>query len=561
MEEPASVVFCNVGQMYFPETRVDCHYRVSPQHRWSSKDWVGLFQVGWSSVKDYHTYTWAVVPEGLAAGAHVNCCAVFQTFYLPRPGTAQYQFVYVNEDGAVCARSRHFTFCSPVPLDELETMTEERDEEEGDRDEEEEEMLLVIPKAQLLKSQLDDSLKGQQGMRLELELSQRDKDTATKKHEAARSEWELERAAVQKEISALREDLGRSRDKLRKVEGRNKDVQETGDSLSSELTQLVSEKEEDERRIRELEEDVQVLSDCGRETDAALERMKERVKKVCDQLKYEEEKRKAVQAEHQAALGTVRVLQERLEASERVGEGLRRELGELGLQRGNTHGELHQTRLQAARLTLQLSEQDLAFKEAQASWAQERDAYRQATQVDQSKVQQLSRELQCREEWLREERREREELEMDLARQKDCNRVSQSPGVDIILGVNSRKWLTTKRTHEVTQESRKHFLVPHGVTWSAAATRTIQLDRLGFSPAGLLPSRSSRWKHFVFTVLHPNNASLPPAAEDGRRSPAAAGSPDGPCEENAPDAETQEQESDSEDGEDGALASPQHVAC
>ena len=47
---------------------------------------------------------------------------------------------------------------------------------------------------------------------------------------------------------------------------------ETGDSLSSELTQLLTEKEEDEQRIRELEEDVQALSDCGRETDTALER-------------------------------------------------------------------------------------------------------------------------------------------------------------------------------------------------------------------------------------------------------------------------------------------------
>lgn len=43
-------------------------------------------------------------------------------------------------------------------------------------------------------------------------------------------------------------------------------------SLSSELTQLLTEKEEDEQRIGELEENIQVLTDCGRETDAALER-------------------------------------------------------------------------------------------------------------------------------------------------------------------------------------------------------------------------------------------------------------------------------------------------
>lgn len=57
----------------------------------------------------------------------------------------EYQFVYVDRLGEVCARSRPYTFCAPKPLDELETLREERDVEDG-----EEELLLVIPKAQLL---------------------------------------------------------------------------------------------------------------------------------------------------------------------------------------------------------------------------------------------------------------------------------------------------------------------------------------------------------------------------------------------------------------------------
>lgn len=57
----------------------------------------------------------------------------------------EYEFVYVDKEGEVCARSRPFTFCAPKPLDELETLKEEKDEEDG-----EEELLLVIPKAQIL---------------------------------------------------------------------------------------------------------------------------------------------------------------------------------------------------------------------------------------------------------------------------------------------------------------------------------------------------------------------------------------------------------------------------
>lgn len=57
----------------------------------------------------------------------------------------EFQFVYVDKTGTVCARSRPFTFCAPKPLEELETLKEEQDGEDG-----EEELLLVVPRAQLL---------------------------------------------------------------------------------------------------------------------------------------------------------------------------------------------------------------------------------------------------------------------------------------------------------------------------------------------------------------------------------------------------------------------------
>lgn len=71
-------------------------------------------------------------------------------FYLPRPSTAEYHFVYVDKIGQVCAQSRPFTFCAPKPLDELETLSEERNEEEEGDNEDVEELLLVVPRAQLL---------------------------------------------------------------------------------------------------------------------------------------------------------------------------------------------------------------------------------------------------------------------------------------------------------------------------------------------------------------------------------------------------------------------------
>ncbi len=44
--------------------------------------------------------------------------------------------------------------------------------------------------------------------------------------------------------------------------------------------------------------------------------------------------------------------------------------------------------------------------------------------LDKDRIQKLSRELQKKEEWLQEERTEREKLEVELGNEKDCNRVN-----------------------------------------------------------------------------------------------------------------------------------------
>lgn len=77
----------------------------------------------------------------------------------------------------------------------------------------------------------------------------------------------------------------------------------------------------------------------------------------------------------------MRSLQERLEATDLVSEGLRRELRELGTRQSHANAELHQARLQVAQLTLQLSDQDLILREERANSALEREAYRHAAEV------------------------------------------------------------------------------------------------------------------------------------------------------------------------------------
>nr|XP_046239981.1 calcium-binding and coiled-coil domain-containing protein 1-like [Scatophagus argus] len=418
MDKQPAVVFRNVGQLYFPQTRVECHYSLTPDHQWSSSDWIGIFEVGWSSVKQYHTYSWALVPEGYTEGTGVNCCVNFQASYLPHPSAVEYEFVYLDRMGQVCARSRPFTFCAPKPLEELETLKEERDEEDG-----EEELLLVVPRAHLLQSRLEECLKKQAEIQQALDVTKKETEKEKESSEKARMEWELEKEAMKEEISELRDNIRQNYETLKKMEGKHKDVTYSQENLTSELSKLTAEKAESQQRIKDLEEHIKVLNDREKEGNTELERLKERLKKMSSQMKHDEEKRKSLQAENEAALVEVQGLQQRLEAGEHLVESLRRELRELGTHQGHTHTKLHQARLQVAQLTLQLSEENLVLREERANWAIERETYKHAAEADKKKLQEWNCEVQRTEEWLQEERTEREKLEAELGTERDCNRV------------------------------------------------------------------------------------------------------------------------------------------
>ncbi|XP_034724526.1 calcium-binding and coiled-coil domain-containing protein 1b isoform X1 [Etheostoma cragini] len=418
MDKQSTVVFRNVGQWYFPQTRVECHYSLTSDHQWSSSDWIGIFEMGCSSLKQFYTYTWALVPEGYTEGTSVSCWVLFPAHYLPRPSAVEYQFIYVDKMGKACARSRPFTFCTPKPLEELETLKEEQDEDDG-----EEELLLVIPRSQLLQSRLEECLKKQADIQQALDTAKEEAENEKENSRKAREKWERQSEAMKEEISELRDSLRQNCDMLKKIDGKHKNVKYSQENLTSELSKLMAENTESQQRIKDLEEEIKGLNDREKEENGELERLKERVKKNSSQMKHDEEKRKCLQVENEAALAEARGLQERLKASEQVAESLRRELRELGTRQGHTHTELHQARLQVAQLTLLLSEENLVLREERADWALEREAYKHAAETDTKKLQELSCEVQRKEEWLQEERTEREKLEVELGRERDSNRV------------------------------------------------------------------------------------------------------------------------------------------
>ncbi|XP_053083254.1 calcium-binding and coiled-coil domain-containing protein 1b isoform X2 [Pangasianodon hypophthalmus] len=421
-EERWKVKFRNVAQTYFPQTRVECRYTLTREHNWSCRDWIGLFKVGWTSVRDYHTYIWALAPEDYSLGKDVNCSILFHPSYLPSPGPAAYQFVYVDELGEICAVSPQFTFSAPKPLDELVTLEEERN---GEEENEGEDLLLVVPRAQILQSHLEACQKELSLLQKKLGASSMELEKHTERIEMERKDFEMERAEMRNEIKDLRERLRCSIETIERMEDKQKDVLKSHENISVEFSSLLTERAENQQRIKDLEEDVSSLVQQKQDTEAELERMKERIKKLTTQRKDEEDERRKLQMEGKHCREEMRVLQERLENSERSAEALRRNLSELGALQNQNQAELHQIRLQAAQMALQLSQANLSLREGQAAWAKERENLRKNAELDKEQVQKLSHELQKKEEWLQEERTEREKLELELGNEKACNRVNK----------------------------------------------------------------------------------------------------------------------------------------
>ncbi|KAF7662736.1 hypothetical protein LDENG_00227290 [Lucifuga dentata] len=473
MDKAWRVEFRNVGCAYFPESRVDCHYTLSSQHSWASSNWIGLFKVGWSSVKDYHTFVWALAPADYQEGTDVNCCVHFQASYLPKPSSQEYEFAYIDGTGEVCSRSSKFTFCAPKPLEDLVTVEEESHGEEGGTD-----MLLVVPRAELLQSRLQDCLRERAELLQLQEAANRQREREKEEYKRTREAWERRHKELENDITGLQDELKESQKKMEELKRKQKEEKALGESLAQEKSALLDAREASEQRITELEEDIKTLTQRTVDRETEMERLKERAKRAAAQRKEEESERKILQTkleqtegelrslskefqglrnslaqrdtsvihlqntittltqklttahrketESEAAVKEMRSLRERLGTSEHTVESLKGDLSAMVAQRDHGQAELHQARLQAAQLTLQLADSSLALREGRAQWTQERQSLLRTAEKDHEHLEKLNIEMQQMEERLREETMERVKVEVELGREKDCNRVQLS---------------------------------------------------------------------------------------------------------------------------------------
>lgn len=71
------MTFQNVQESYKVNEDVAIEFVISEDQHVQSRDWIGLFKVGWTTHSDFYSYQWAPYPSGFVEGSEISNKVVF----------------------------------------------------------------------------------------------------------------------------------------------------------------------------------------------------------------------------------------------------------------------------------------------------------------------------------------------------------------------------------------------------------------------------------------------------------------------------------------------------
>eukprot|EP00731_Ephydatia_muelleri_P021782 Em0014g373a len=119
VQRTGDVQFIDISESYPLSKDITVRYKTSSESSvaHSSRDWIALFRVGWTSSKDYVLYVWAAPFSNKEDEAgHV----VFPASSLPTESEHFYQFCYVTRDSALRGASPPFRFTAAQACEVIE---------------------------------------------------------------------------------------------------------------------------------------------------------------------------------------------------------------------------------------------------------------------------------------------------------------------------------------------------------------------------------------------------------------------------------------------------------
>nr|XP_046212323.1 calcium-binding and coiled-coil domain-containing protein 2-like isoform X6 [Oncorhynchus gorbuscha] len=274
----SQVVFQEIPNSYVSNVALTCCYTLTAAIQPNPRDWVGIFKVGWSTTKDYHTFVWVEPSLDLIGLEPVRKQVLFTAYYLPKDDSAFYQFCYVDSNGQVRGASTPFCFKAPgeqstdcsLENDLLVIITQEKVEQ---REREKEELVMELGQLKEQNETLRSALKEQQQEIDHLKLSNEELYQADGNTENAREhedltqntklmddshrgqEEQVEKSEREKEELTM--ELGQLKEQNETLTCALKEQQQEIDHLKEskkELVQLVSKLEKQQENTREHKE-------------------------------------------------------------------------------------------------------------------------------------------------------------------------------------------------------------------------------------------------------------------------------------------------------------------
>ncbi|XP_033975015.1 calcium-binding and coiled-coil domain-containing protein 2 isoform X3 [Trematomus bernacchii] len=200
----SQVVFTDTPYSYPPSIPgITCCYTLTAAFQPNTRDWVGIFKVGWSSTRDYHTFVWVEPSLDVVGQESANRQAYFKEYYLPKDEVEFYQFCYVDSTAKVRGASTPFCFRSP----------EEQSMEGMDDD------LLVITTQEHLEKSV------QEKSNLQKELDQIRKENKTLKNDLQKEQQEA--ASLKEQNDQKEKEMSQLVKQMDQIKGENDNLQST----------------------------------------------------------------------------------------------------------------------------------------------------------------------------------------------------------------------------------------------------------------------------------------------------------------------------------------------
>ncbi|XP_055746897.1 calcium-binding and coiled-coil domain-containing protein 2-like isoform X4 [Salvelinus fontinalis] len=312
----SQVVFQEIPNSYVSNVALTCCYTLTAAIQPNPRDWVGIFKVGWSTTKDYHTFVWVEPSLDLIGLETVRKQVLFTAYYLPKDDSAFYQFCYVDSNGQVRGASTPFCFKTPgeqstdcsLENDLLVIITQEKVEQ---REREKEELVMELGQLKEQNETLRNALKEQQQEIDHLKLSneelyQADGNTENTQENARKHEELTENTKLmddshrgqeeqvgksEREKEELTMELGQLKEQNETLTCALKEQQQEIDHLKEskeELVQLVSKLERQQQNTREHEELAQNAKSMD-ESQRGQEESKEELLQVVSKLERQQQ--------------------------------------------------------------------------------------------------------------------------------------------------------------------------------------------------------------------------------------------------------------------------------